>query len=459
MKRKINKVIATIMLLIILINSLPLHVFAKYITDMDSNAFFGVIPNSYEDYYHEMHYCNYDGADYMLFCAEYNKPSVVNEEYVLNSEFWIEQKEYHAEYATIAEMICFGYTMKYGTGLPGSIEAQRAAACTQQYVWEYIKNNIDRNAKNPPARNSWNPVLMSESLYNTWLSETEGYYNQYHSGNVSFDNGSCNLKAGENTTITDTNNKLSSFDEFNTTINGVTFSHSSGSNDMTISANENTSGRIDFLSNENDVYQLLPNGRRFNRNTMSSYLYFQFNSPVVQNLIYSDYVDPIFFNYSVDVEEAKGNVKIKKINSLGNPVANCTFELYSDASCTNKVFTGTTNSSGEILFENIKTGKFWVKEVSVPNGYILNTSVKEVTIQRNQTATVEFTNAEPTGKIIACKVNENGDKITGVEITIEANETITNKAGTKIYYNKGDIVDTLTTDSTGKIEKSGLPLR
>ena len=58
MKRKINKIIAMIMLLIILINSLPIQAFATFITDMNSNAFFGVIPNSYQDYKHEMHYCN-----------------------------------------------------------------------------------------------------------------------------------------------------------------------------------------------------------------------------------------------------------------------------------------------------------------------------------------------------------------------------------------------------------------
>lgn len=67
-------------------------------------------------------------------------------------------------------------------------------------------------------------------------------------------------------------------------------------------------------------------------------------------------------------------------------------------------------------------------------------------------------NDEPTGTIKAYKVSNNGDKVAGAVIEIVANERITNKAGTRTYYNKNDIVATLTTDVTGKIEKTDLPL-
>ena len=72
MKRKVSKIISVIMLIIILLNSLPIKAFADYITDMNKNAFFGVIENSFNYYKHEMHYCIYDGAEYMLFCSESN---------------------------------------------------------------------------------------------------------------------------------------------------------------------------------------------------------------------------------------------------------------------------------------------------------------------------------------------------------------------------------------------------
>lgn len=451
MKRKINKIIAMIMLLIILINSLPIQAFATFITDMNSNAFFGVIPNSYQDYKHEMHYCNYDGVDYLLFCAEYNKPSVTNTVYEYNNGFWIEYKEQHENYSRIAEMICFGYTMNYGAGLPNSIEAQRAAACTQQYVWEQLGN--------APRRDSWNSNYMSESIYASWLNQTESYYNHYHGDNVSFNNTSYNMKAGESLFITDTNSILQEFGDFSSNINGVTFFHSRGSNDMTIYASEDSVGSLRFNSSENNIYQLLPNGNTFNRDTMSSYLYFQFNSGVIQNLMFSNYLDPVFFVLNLNVEPSKGNVKIKKTNNLGNPVADCTFELYSDANCTNKVATGKSNSSGEITFEKLNPGTFYVKETSVVKGYLIDNSVKSVNVTAGQTATVDFKNNEPTGEILIYKVNENGDKIGGAEFKIIADEDIYNVAKTKKYYSKGEEVATITTEAgTGMASKSSLPI-
>lgn len=51
--------------------------------------------------------------------------------------------------------------MKYGLGLPSSDEAYRAACCTQQYVWEYIHNNINSSFDAFP-RDSWNGNFMSQ---------------------------------------------------------------------------------------------------------------------------------------------------------------------------------------------------------------------------------------------------------------------------------------------------------
>lgn len=92
------------------------------------------------------------------------------------------------------------------------------------------------------------------------------------------------------------------------------------------------------------------------------------------------------------------------------------------------------------------------------NGYLKDTNTYTVTVEPNKTTKQAITNQEPTGKIVAYKVSENNDKVAGAVIKMQADEKITNKAGTKTFYNKGDIVATLTTDTTGKVEKDGLPL-
>ena len=52
-------------------------------------------------------------------------------------------------------MIFWGYTSKHGTGLPSTTQEYKDACSTQQYVWEYIHNNIDSSIE-APSRGSWN---------------------------------------------------------------------------------------------------------------------------------------------------------------------------------------------------------------------------------------------------------------------------------------------------------------
>lgn len=170
MKNKTKKIMAIILLVLTLCSSLPISSFATFITDINSNATFGVISGSLSAYGHELHYANYDGGTYILFCTQYGKTSPTGKEYTYNGEFIAQYKNNRPEYEKIAEMIYFGYTMKYGMGLPTSTEAKRAACATQQYVWEYIHNNIDGSSK-VPGRDSWNVNYMSSGIYASWLNK------------------------------------------------------------------------------------------------------------------------------------------------------------------------------------------------------------------------------------------------------------------------------------------------
>ena len=222
MKKETKKIMAVLMLLLVLINSLPLNAFAAFITDINSNAEFGVVGGSFAEYKHELHYANYDGETYLLFCTQFGKKSPTGKAYEYGNEFLAEFKANRPEYQHMAEMIYFGYTMNYGMGLPGSYEAKVAAACTQQYVWETLGN--------APARDSWNGSYMSSGLYANWLAQTEGYYNQYHS-NVSFNGSTNKVAVGANTVLSDSNGVLAHYPSFSYNIGGVIFRHEQGSND------------------------------------------------------------------------------------------------------------------------------------------------------------------------------------------------------------------------------------
>lgn len=460
MKKKTNKIMAIICLVLLILTSLPLNTFATFITDMNSNAHFGIVNGSLANCGHELHYANYDGTTYLIFCCQKGKKSPNGSEYTYNGDFYVQYKQNLPQYEKIAEMIYFGYTMKYGLGVPTSVDAYRAACCTQQYVWEYIHNNIDSNL-GVYDRDSWNGNYMSSGLYNNWLAETEGYYNQYH-GNTSFNGTTTKAVLGQTVTITDTSNKLSAYQSFSQTKDGVTFSHNKGSNDLTISVSSNcTADTISFNSRDYGLYQLMPNGSQYNSSTMSNYMYFTFTSGTVQNLMFSNYVDPSAFSINVQVEY--GNALLIKTNSVGNTLSGAKFGLYKDANCTNQVRTGISNSNGQIEFNRLAPGTYYVKELSVPNGYLLDTSVQSVEVKVNETSQVTFKNYEPTGEIKITKTDcETGNKnrIDGTshhgdatldctEYTLYAKDNIYNLAGSTKYFSVNEEIATYTFDSNG----------
>ena len=179
-----------------------------------------------------------------------------------------------------------------------------------------------------------------------------------------------------NAEISESNGVLAHYQSFSKDINGVTYSHDSGSNELRISVSENNStNRTTFNTRDYGIYELMPNGAAYNSGTMSNYVYFEFTNGNVQNLMFSNFIDPSTF--SVPVEVQSGKLQVKKVNAYGNPVADCNFDLYSNEACTQKVGSNTSDGNGQLLFDKLKPGTYWVKETSVPTGYLLDTSTKE----------------------------------------------------------------------------------
>ena len=460
MKSKTKKLMSIICLILILLTTLPLQTFAAFITDINSNARFGVISGSLANYGHELHYADYDGTRYLVFCTQYGKTSPNGGDYTYNGDFIVHYKNNLPQYEKIAEMIYFGYTMNYGYGLPTSTEAIRAACCTQQWVWEYIHNNIDGSIS-VPSRSSWNGNYMSTGHLADWTARTEQYYNLYH-GNTSFNGTTNKATIGQSTTLKDRTGRLASYQSFNQNINGVTFSHNQGSNDLTITVDSNcTADSVTFNSRDFGLYQLMPNGKQYDSSTMSNYVYFEFTSGAVQNVMFSNYVDPSAFSVTVEIEY--GNALVIKTNANGDTLAGCTFELYKDENCTQKVRTGTSDSNGNIYFKRLAPGTYYVKETKVPEGYLLDNTVQKVEVNVNETTEISFKNYEPTGELKLIKTDRetgrenridgtshHGDAtLDGTEYTLYAKEDIYNVAKTVKYFSKDERIATFKFNGNG----------
>ena len=114
-------------------------------------------------------------------------------------------------------------------GLPTNASAKKDACCTQQFVWEYIKNNIDGIMK-CPSRDSWKSNYMSSGLYANWLNETDSAFNHYHR-NTSINGMNVKVNIGESTTLNDSKGVLAHYESISHNFNGITYSHTQGSND------------------------------------------------------------------------------------------------------------------------------------------------------------------------------------------------------------------------------------
>ncbi|MCI6254027.1 SpaA isopeptide-forming pilin-related protein [Eubacterium coprostanoligenes] len=376
MKNKFKQLVAMLLSLLIIISTFPATVYAStFITDMNSDAEFGVVSGSYDKYGHEMHYAKYDGKTYIVFCVEYGKTSPTGTTYEYGKDFVKYVNRSGETYRKIADYIAFGYTLQYGDGLPSTKAEWIAACCTQQFVWETLGVN--------PTRSSWDSTYMSDSLYKSWLADTEDLIDLYYNKQVSFNGSTKTINLGGSATLTDSNGVLKYYPTFSKTVDKVTISHTNGENKLTVSVAENcTTHSVSFNSAAYSIYKNLPNGNSYDDDT-TNYVYFEFDKGAIQNLMFSKQADPQTFKFNIDVEF--GNIKITK-TSEDNIVKGMVFTVKGNG----KTYTMTTDANGTAELNNIPVGTYTISENDIVR-YVKQTD-KTVTVSDGKTANVSFDN-------------------------------------------------------------------
>ncbi len=193
--------------------------------------------------------------------------------------------------------------------------------------------------------------------------------------------------------------------------------------------------------------------------------------------------------------EPTAEITVTKTNTNGDKVQGAKFQIIANEDIYNVaktvkhhtkgdiVATITTNSIGVASKSNLPLGKYKVKEIEVPQGYLLNTEQKEITLKyKDQNTNVIFgsvtvENTEPTGNLIIEKTDkETGNKnradkkshhgdatLKGTEYTLYAKERITNVAGTIKYFDKDEQIATFTFNEYGvasiKITNNNTPAK
>lgn len=140
---------------------------------------------------------------------------------------------------------------------------------------------------------------------------------------------------------------------------------------------------------------------------------------VVQDLLSFEWREKILEETLSTEFKAYGNLSIIKVDDNGNKLANVRFGLYSDSEATKLVKEGTTNADGILYLNDIDVGTYYVRELSVPEGYNFSNEVKSITIESEKTATLDWINIIVKGTAKMVKVDAvDGKALPGAKFKI-----------------------------------------
>lgn len=175
----------------------------------------------------------------------------------------------------------------------------------------------------------------------------------------------------------------------------------------------------------------------------------------------------VYGDVTVPDELAKGKIRVKKTDAeTGSGLSGAEFEIRAKEDIitpdgTVKVKAGTvvdtikTSDKGTAETKELYLGKYEVQETKAPEGYLLNTQKYPVElIYADQETEIVYGDVTVPDELakgqieILKKDEETGNLLSGAEFTVTAAEDITTPDGT-LRAEKGTVVDTIVTDTTG----------
>ena len=282
---------------------------------------------------------------------------------------------------------------------------------TQFMIWEALGATINST---------------SYSSYGSKKASIQNKMNLIFNIDPSFmENDSFDIKVGESITLTDTNGVFSYYSQTSKS-EGITVSKSG--NKLTITASN------DAPENATVKYQLVKK-----EYVGTSMLYSSSNSQDVVPLKVSD---PREITINLQVEKY-GSLKITKQDEDGAVVPNTSFKVSKNADMSSPVGTYTTGADGTVTVNNLLPQKYYVQETAVPSHLVLDTTIREVTVEANQTANYTARNNWIKGKVQLRKIDpDSGKQVAGATYAI--------------YNDKGQELERLITTATGYVESGYL---
>ncbi|MDO9557261.1 MAG: SpaA isopeptide-forming pilin-related protein [Coriobacteriia bacterium] len=136
----------------------------------------------------------------------------------------------------------------------------------------------------------------------------------------------------------------------------------------------------------------------------------------------------------ITVGTGEGAIDLRKTDELdGSAVAGALFQLNWG---TIEVAQGTTDASGQLLFDEIAPGTYTIFELAAPAGYLLDPTVHTVVVPDGPAVLLRLTNEPAMRPVEVIKTGEAGEALAGAVF--------------EVRDSGGALMDTLTTDATGR---------
>lgn len=150
----------------------------------------------------------------------------------------------------------------------------------------------------------------------------------------------------------------------------------------------------------------------------------------------------------------RGSLTLVKVDT-SNPtkmtyLQGAKFELYKSDKTTLEARSDATGANGEVLFDNLRMGKYYIKEIQAPEGYILDSSLKEVELRKGldtKHIIYEFENDRIKGNVEFNKADEENQPLAGAKFGIYLSPYVANSQP----------VSTANSDQSGKVRFRDIP--
>ena len=111
--------------------------------------------------------------------------------------------------------------------------------------------------------------------------------------------------------------------------------------------------------------------------------------------------------------DALGTLNFQKVNKEGAGLSGARFALYNDEECTTQIATVESDDNGNVTFDKLRAGTYYLKEIQAPVGYVASNKKWTVTVRKDSDTQVTTTLSDSSGNAVKDNkiVNETPEEI------------------------------------------------